>query len=113
MAKNADAVVVGGAIVRRIAENASAADLPERIANFVRPLVQAARSASSPFSMTLSFTKMNGANGTSCSTTGILRLLSTPHKSRAFATAIAAWERMDCLLVETRTKRRRFSHAVL
>lgn len=45
VAKNADAVVVGSAIVRRIAENASAADLPERIANFVRPLVQAARSA--------------------------------------------------------------------
>ncbi len=45
VAKNADAVVVGSAIVRRIAENAAAADLPERIANFVRPLVLAARSA--------------------------------------------------------------------
>lgn len=45
VAQNADAVVVGSAIVRRIAENADAPDLPQRIANFVRPLVQAARTA--------------------------------------------------------------------
>ena len=45
VAKQSQAVVVGSAIVRRIAENASAEDLPKRIADFVRPLVQAAKSA--------------------------------------------------------------------
>lgn len=45
VARQSQAVVVGSAIVRRIAENASAEDLPKRIADFVRPLVQAARSA--------------------------------------------------------------------
>lgn len=45
VAQNADAVVVGSAIVRRIAENAGAPDLAERIANFVRPLAEAARTA--------------------------------------------------------------------
>lgn len=45
VAQNADAVVVGSAIVRRIAENASAPDLAKRIGDFVRPLVQAAKSA--------------------------------------------------------------------
>ena len=45
VARDADAVVVGSAIVRRIAENASAPDLAERIGDFVRPLVQAARTA--------------------------------------------------------------------
>jgi len=45
VAQNADAVVVGSAIVRRIAENAASADLAQHVANFVRPLVQAARTA--------------------------------------------------------------------
>lgn len=45
VAAQADAAVVGSAIVRRIAENASAPDLPKRIADFVRPLAQAARTA--------------------------------------------------------------------
>jgi tryptophan synthase, alpha subunit len=45
VARHADAVVVGSAIVRRIAENATAPNLGEHIANFVRPLVQAARLA--------------------------------------------------------------------
>lgn len=45
VARQAQAVVVGSAIVRRIAENAAAEDLPKRIADFVRPLVQAAKSA--------------------------------------------------------------------
>lgn len=45
VAAQADAVVVGSAIVRRIAENADQADLPQRIADFVRPLVQAAKTA--------------------------------------------------------------------
>jgi len=43
VAETADAVVVGSAIVRRIAENADATDLAERIAAFVRPLAAAAR----------------------------------------------------------------------
>jgi tryptophan synthase alpha chain len=43
-AQSADAVVVGSAIVRRIAENASAPDLPEIIARFVRPLAAAVKS---------------------------------------------------------------------
>jgi tryptophan synthase alpha chain len=45
VAQHGDAVVVGSAIVRRIAENAAAPDLADRIAAFVRPLVQAAKSA--------------------------------------------------------------------
>lgn len=42
VAKNADAVVVGSAIVRRIAEHGGAPDLPARIEAYVRPLVEAA-----------------------------------------------------------------------
>lgn len=42
VARCADGVVVGSAIVRRIAENAAAPDLAARIASFVRPLVAAA-----------------------------------------------------------------------
>jgi len=45
VARDADAVVVGSAIVRQIAENAAAPDLAKRVADFVRPLVQAARNA--------------------------------------------------------------------
>ena len=45
VARDADAVVVGSAIVRQIAENAKAPDLARRVADFVRPLVQAARNA--------------------------------------------------------------------
>ena len=45
VARHADAVVVGSAIVRRIAENAAAPDLRDRITRFVRPLVEAARTA--------------------------------------------------------------------
>lgn len=40
----ADAVVVGSAIVKRIAEFGSAPDLVEKVASFVRPLAQACRS---------------------------------------------------------------------
>lgn len=43
VARDADAVVVGSAIVRRIAENAGEPDLASRIAAFVTPLVQAAK----------------------------------------------------------------------
>lgn len=42
VARQADAVVVGSAIVRRIAEHGGAPDLVERIVDFVRPLVEAA-----------------------------------------------------------------------
>lgn len=45
VASQSDAVVVGSAIVRRIAENGQSADLPQRISDFVRPLVQAAKGA--------------------------------------------------------------------
>lgn len=45
VARDADAVVVGSAIVRRIAENAGQPDLAGRIGEFVRPLVQAARNS--------------------------------------------------------------------
>lgn len=41
VAKNADAVVVGSAIVRRIAEHGAAPDLAARIEDYVRPLVEA------------------------------------------------------------------------
>jgi len=44
VARTAEAVVVGSAIVRRIAENGSAPDLAARIGDFVRPLVEAAKS---------------------------------------------------------------------
>lgn len=43
VARDADAVVVGSAIVRRIAENAGEPDLASHIAAFVTPLVQAAK----------------------------------------------------------------------
>jgi tryptophan synthase alpha chain len=43
VAKVADAVVVGSAIVRRVGEYAKESDLPERIHNFVRPLVEAVK----------------------------------------------------------------------
>lgn len=42
VAKVADAVVVGSAIVKQIAEHGSATDLPERLEAFVRPLGDAA-----------------------------------------------------------------------
>ena len=45
VARHADGVVVGSAIVRQIAENAKAADLAQRVHDFVRPLVRAAKSA--------------------------------------------------------------------
>jgi tryptophan synthase alpha chain len=45
VARHGDAVVVGSAIVRRIAENATAPDLAGRIGDFVHPLVEAAKSA--------------------------------------------------------------------
>jgi len=41
VAESADAVVVGSAIVRRIAEHGSSPDLAERITEFVEPLVRA------------------------------------------------------------------------
>lgn len=44
VAAQADAVVVGSAIVRCIAENAQAADLVTKVSDFVRPLVQATQS---------------------------------------------------------------------
>jgi tryptophan synthase alpha chain len=43
VAKSADAVVVGSAIVKRIADNGSEPDLAERIAEFVRPLALASK----------------------------------------------------------------------
>ena len=46
VATEADGVVVGSAIVRQIAEQAAAPDLPARVADFVRPLIQAVRSVS-------------------------------------------------------------------
>ncbi len=45
VARCADAVVVGSAIVRRIHEHAREPDLPRRIADFVRPLTEATHSA--------------------------------------------------------------------
>lgn len=45
VARNSDAVVVGSAIVRRIAEHGPAADLPEKIGAFVRPMAEAAHAA--------------------------------------------------------------------
>lgn len=43
VARNADAVVVGSAIVRRIAEHGTAPDLVAQVEAFVRPLVEAAK----------------------------------------------------------------------
>lgn len=43
-AQHADAVVVGSAIVRRVGEFGAAPDLAARVADFVRPLVQAVKS---------------------------------------------------------------------
>jgi tryptophan synthase alpha chain len=48
VARQADAVVVGSAIVRRIAGVGDAPDLPERVAAFVRPLAAAAHAAKLP-----------------------------------------------------------------
>ena len=45
VARQADAVVVGSAIVRQISENDKAAELARRVRDFVRPLVQATKSA--------------------------------------------------------------------
>jgi tryptophan synthase alpha chain len=45
VARQADAVVVGSAVVRQIAENGNAPDLARRVEDFVRPLVQATKSA--------------------------------------------------------------------
>jgi tryptophan synthase alpha chain len=45
VARHADAVVVGSAIVRQIAENGNSPDLAKRVHDFVRPLVQGAKSA--------------------------------------------------------------------
>ena len=45
VARQADAVVVGSAVVRQIAENGNSPDLAQRVRDFVRPLVQAAKSA--------------------------------------------------------------------
>jgi tryptophan synthase alpha chain len=45
VARLADAVVVGSAVVRKIAVYGDAPDLAKRIADFVRPLVQATKSA--------------------------------------------------------------------
>ncbi|HEY5704463.1 MAG TPA: tryptophan synthase subunit alpha [Terrimicrobiaceae bacterium] len=45
VARQADAVVVGSALVRQIAENRDSADLAMHIRNFVRPLVRAVKSA--------------------------------------------------------------------
>jgi tryptophan synthase alpha chain len=43
-AEHADAVVVGSAIVKRVGEFGAAPDLPQRVAEFVRPLVEAVKS---------------------------------------------------------------------
>jgi tryptophan synthase alpha chain len=45
VARLADAVVVGSALVRQIAANANSSDLARRVLDFVRPLVQAVKSA--------------------------------------------------------------------
>ncbi len=45
VARCGDAVVVGSAIVRRMAESGSAPDFVERVASFVRPLAEAAHQA--------------------------------------------------------------------
>jgi len=48
VAKSADAVVVGSAIVRKIAEAEGSADLVDRVIEFVSPLVAATKSTSHP-----------------------------------------------------------------
>ena len=45
VAKSADAVVVGSAIVKRVAEYADSPELVNEITRFVRPLIEAARTA--------------------------------------------------------------------
>ena len=45
VARQADAVVVGSAVVRQIAENGNSPDLAKHVRDFVRPLVQATKSA--------------------------------------------------------------------
>ncbi|MCB1062006.1 MAG: tryptophan synthase subunit alpha [Verrucomicrobiae bacterium] len=45
VARAADGVVVGSAIVRQVEENADADDIAERVGNFVKPLVDATKSA--------------------------------------------------------------------
>ncbi len=45
VARHGDAVVVGSAIVRRIAENSNSPDLAARVEEFVRPLAAAARTS--------------------------------------------------------------------
>ena len=45
-ARLADAVVIGSAIVREIAEHGRSPDLPERIVDFVRPLIAAVKTRS-------------------------------------------------------------------
>lgn len=45
VARLADGVVVGSAIVRRVAENAAEVDLPERIEAAIRPMVEAVHGA--------------------------------------------------------------------
>ena len=45
MARQADAVVVGSAIVRRMGEHGAAPDFVERIVSFVAPLAKAAHEA--------------------------------------------------------------------
>lgn len=47
VARDADAVVVGSAIVRRIADHGATPDLPQRVADFVRPLIDATHGAPS------------------------------------------------------------------
>jgi hypothetical protein len=47
VARIADAVVVGSAIVRRIGEGAARQDLSREISRFVQPMVQAVHSARS------------------------------------------------------------------
>jgi tryptophan synthase alpha chain len=46
-ARHADAVVIGSAIVREIAEHAQSSNLPERIVDLVRPLIAAVKTNSS------------------------------------------------------------------
>jgi tryptophan synthase alpha chain len=45
VARQADAVVVGSAVVRQIAENGNSPNLARHVRDFVRPLVQATKSA--------------------------------------------------------------------
>ena len=44
MAQHAEAIVVGSAIVNRIAEHGKSPDLVERVSGFVRELAEAVRS---------------------------------------------------------------------